>query len=97
MHEVRAEGPLAPRLTALYLTALANERLGRPFAPAPIAAGELERAVVALGDVDDPRLAKAGEAGALLRAMARTRLEELAPLRDGGAVRPEHVTALVVS
>jgi hypothetical protein len=96
MHEVRAEGPLAPRLTALYLTALANERLGRPFAPAPIAAAELERAVVALGDVDDPRLARAGEVGALLRALARACLEELAPLRDGGAVRPEHVTALVV-
>lgn len=96
MHEVRAEGPLAPRLSALYLTALANERLGRPFAPAPIPAGELGRAVEALGEVDDPRLADAGEAGALLRAIARTRLEELAPLREGGPVRPEHVTALLV-
>lgn len=96
MHEVRTEGPLAPRLAALYLTALANERLGRPFAPAPIPATELGRAVIALGEVEDPRLERAGEAGALLRDLARARLEELATLRDGGAVRPEHVTALVV-
>jgi hypothetical protein len=96
MHEVRVEGPLAPRLTALYLTALANERLGRPFAPAPIPSAELTRAVAALGDVDDPRLAAAGAPGALLRALARQRLEELAQLREGHRVRPEHVTALIV-
>ncbi|HYG67213.1 MAG TPA: DUF6178 family protein, partial [Anaeromyxobacteraceae bacterium] len=93
---VRAEGPLAPRLTALYLTALANERLGRAFAPDPIVAAELGRAVEALGEVDDPRLASAGAAGALLRELARARLEELAPALDGGGVRADHAAALIV-
>lgn len=92
----RAEGPLAPRLSALYLTALANERLGRAFAPEPIPAAELAAAVRALGAVDDPRLDAEGEAGARLRAWARRRLEELAPVVDGSGVRPEHVTALLV-
>ena len=36
----QAEGE-APRLSALYLTALANQRLGRRFEPAPIPAGDL--------------------------------------------------------
>jgi hypothetical protein len=45
---VSLPGTPPPRLTAIYLTALANERLGRAFAPAPMRAGELERAVRAL-------------------------------------------------
>jgi hypothetical protein len=71
------EGPLGPRLSALYLTALANEQLGRPFAPAPLAPGELSAAARALSTFEDPRVSGAGEAGALLGALARARAEEL--------------------
>ena len=46
--------------------------------------------------LDDPRLASAGDAGALLASMARTRGEELVPLREGASTRPEHVAALLV-
>ncbi len=46
--EVRASGPLAPRLSTLYLTALANERLGRPFAPEPLRPEDLPAAAAAL-------------------------------------------------
>ncbi|BDG06150.1 DUF6178 family protein [Anaeromyxobacter oryzae] len=93
---VRTEGPLAPRLSTLYLTALANERLGRPFAPAPLAAAELPAAARALAAIDDPRLATGGDAGALLLALARARAEELRPAAEGGTVRPEHVSAVLV-
>ncbi|HTN51411.1 MAG TPA: DUF6178 family protein [Anaeromyxobacter sp.] len=92
----RSEGPLAPRLAALYLTALANERLGRPFRPEPLPAAELPAAARALADLADPRLAARGEAGTLLAGLARARAAELAAMAEGGAVRPEHVTALVV-
>jgi hypothetical protein len=93
---VQAVGPLAPRLSALYLTARANERLGRAFAPTPIAAAELPAGARALEALDDdPRLG-ADEAGRLLLELARHRLEELAPLLAGEPVRPEHVTALLV-
>ncbi|HEY6105531.1 MAG TPA: DUF6178 family protein [Anaeromyxobacteraceae bacterium] len=85
-----------PRLSALYLTALANERLGRPFAPEPLPAADLPAAARALERLDDARLAAAGEVGALLASMARGRAEELALLRDGAAARPEQVTALVL-
>lgn len=94
--EAGAAGPLAPRLAARYLTALANERLGRRFAPDPIEAAELTVAARALAPLDDPRLAAAGEAGRLLASMARVRDEELAPLREGARARPELVSALVV-
>ena len=90
------EGPLAPRLATLYLTALANERLGRPFAPAPLAATELLAAARALEALDDPRLAAAGEAGRLLAGLARQKDEELALIRAGAHARPEHVSALLV-
>jgi uncharacterized protein DUF6178 len=90
------EGPVAPRLAPLYLTALANERLGRRFAPEPIAASELPAAARALAPLDDPRLASTGSGGELLAALARARDEELAPLREGASSRPEHVTALLV-
>jgi hypothetical protein len=91
----RVEGA-SPRLASLYLTALANERLGRPFAPAPIPAGELARASAALAPLDDPRLAAAGPAGALLLELARRRAEELAATAAESAARPDLVTALLV-
>ncbi len=90
----------APRLSTLYLTALANERLGRAFTPAPLAAAELPAAVEALGSLAtdaDPRLAAAGEAGALLLAMARERVAELGAMAAAGALRPERVTALLLT
>ncbi len=90
-----ATGSIPPRLSALYLTALANERLGRPFSPEPIASEDLEAAVRALGAVEDPRLGAEGEAGAALAEWARRRLAELAPA-PGAPVRPEHVTALMM-
>ena len=37
-----------------------------------------------------------GEPGKLLASLAAARAEELAPLREGGAVRTEHVTAVLV-
>jgi hypothetical protein len=90
-------GASAPqRLVALYLTALANERLGRPFAPAPVPVAELAAAARALVGVDDPRLSEAGEAGALLAQVARARAEELARLLAGPGPRPDLVTALLV-
>jgi hypothetical protein len=89
-------GPLAPRLAALYLTALANERLGRSFVAEPIAAAELVAAARTLERLDDARLAAEGEAGALLGRIAAGKAEELAPIRDGAGARPEHVTAIVV-
>jgi hypothetical protein len=93
---VRTAGPMAPRLSALYLTALANERLGRPFAPAPISRAELPAAARALADLEDPRLANRGEAGALLAALARARAEELKAAAEGGALRPEHLSAVLL-
>ncbi|BDG08107.1 DUF6178 family protein [Anaeromyxobacter paludicola] len=85
-----------PRLSALYLTALANERLGRAFAPTPLAAAELPRAAALLATVEDPRLADRGEAGQLLLDLARHRAEELAPLREGGEVPAAHQAAVLV-
>jgi hypothetical protein len=93
---VRTEGPLAPRLATLYLTALANERLGRAFAPAPLPPADLPAAARVLAAIDDPRLLEAGEAGALLLALARQRAGELAPLAAGGPARPEHLSAVLV-
>jgi len=92
----RAEGPLTPRLATLYLTALANERLGRAFAADPLPAAELPAAASALERLDDPRLAAEGEPGQLLAQLARNKAEELAPIRDGANARPEHVSALLV-
>ncbi|HYQ80819.1 MAG TPA: DUF6178 family protein, partial [Anaeromyxobacteraceae bacterium] len=85
-----------PRLSALYLTALANERLGRGFAPEPLPASDLPAAARALEALDDPRLAAAGEAGALLAAMARRHAEELRLVREGGAPAPGQLTALLL-
>jgi hypothetical protein len=86
----------ASRLTAWYLTALAQERLGRPFAPVPLDPAELPRAVRALEEIDDPRLTASGEAGALLLAMARARAVDLRRLDDAGELTPERVVDLVV-
>ncbi len=90
-----AEGS-APRLSSLYLTALANERLGRPFAPTPLPADDLARLPAALERLDDPRLAPHGGAGALLAELARRRVEELAASADEAAARPDLVTAVLV-
>ena len=92
----RAEGE-APRLSALYLTALANERLGRRFEPVPIQASELPAAAAALGRIDDPRLAGHGEAGALLLALARRQAAELAASLERAQASPELVTELIVT
>ena len=91
----RLEGP-RPGLVALYLTALANERLGRRFSPRPIPAADLPAAARALERIDDPRLAAEGEPGEVLAGMAEARAAELAPLRDGAAPRPGLVSALIV-
>jgi hypothetical protein len=92
--DVKTSGPLAPRLSSLYLTALANERLGRPFSPAPLAPAELPAAARAVAAMEDPRLT--GEAGALLGALARARAEELR-LALEGKIRPDLLTAVVVA
>ncbi len=89
-------GRVAPRLSTLYLTALANERLGRAFRPEPIPAAELAAAAKALERPDDPRLAAEGEAGKLLARMAASRAGELGAVRGGGEMPPEQVTALLV-
>jgi len=91
---VKTAGPLAPRLSALYLTALANERLGRPFSPAPLEPAELPAAAAAVATIEDPRLT--GEAGKLLLELARGRGEELR-LAVEGTIRAELVTAVVVA
>jgi hypothetical protein len=87
------------RLSALYLTALANERLGRPFTPAPIPVSELRAAADAIhgGGVDHPSLADAGEAGALLRGLAAQRAEELRASIDAGANDPATIAAIVLA
>jgi len=84
-------------LSALYLTALANERLGRPFAATPIARDEVPRAACALEPLASPWLEGAGEPGELLATLARNRAAELEPLRAGEAARPGTVTALLVA
>ena len=92
--------PAAPApggtVAAAYLTALANERLGRPFAPDPLAAAELLAAARALSPLGDPRLDAAGSAGALLATLARNRAAELGPLLSGERYAPGAVTALLV-
>jgi hypothetical protein len=82
----RPDRPERIRLAALYLTALANERLGRGFAATAIALADAAGAVRALRGPDDPRLA--GDAGELLALLARARAEELAPVAAGD-VPPE--------
>ena len=91
-----AGGVPPPRLATLYLTALANERLGRAFRPDPLPGHEIGAAARALADLSDPRLSADGDAGTLLSDLARSRAEELALVRDGAATRPEHVSALLV-
>jgi hypothetical protein len=87
------------RLSALWLTALANERLGRPLAPAPIPRSELRAASDAIhaGGVDHPSLAASGDAGALLASLAAVRAEELRATADAaaGSSDPRSIAALV--
>jgi hypothetical protein len=85
-----------PRLSALYLTALANERLGRAFRPDPLPVRELAGALAALEPLDDPRLVRRGEAGALLLQLARRRVEELSGTLERAAATPELVTAILL-
>ena len=91
----RADGTTA-RLSVRWLTALANERLGRPFAPEPIPAGDLRRAAGLVAEPSDPRLAPFGEAGALLTLLARSRAEALAVELDAGGGQPGAVQVLLV-
>ena len=84
------------RLSALYLTALANERLGRAFVPEALPPQDLPAAARALEALDDPRLRTGGEAGALLASMARRHAEELRLVRQGGAPSHGQVTALLL-
>jgi hypothetical protein len=89
----RADRPVPLTLSALYLTARANEALGRAFAPEPIPAAELPAALAALPSLpDDARLSGAGDAGALLLELGRRRLEELRATPAGA--RPDAVTAM---
>jgi len=91
----RPEGSTA-RLSVLWLTALANQRLGRPFAPEPIPAADLRRAAELVADPSDPRLLPFGEAGELLGLLAREQAEALAVDLDAGGGRPGSVQALLV-
>jgi len=90
-------GEATARLSTRYLTALANERLGRPFTPAPIPAADLRRAAEAVADPADPRLLAHGEAGALLASLARQQAEALAVDLDAGGGRPGSVQALLMA
>ncbi|HVO19209.1 MAG TPA: DUF6178 family protein [Anaeromyxobacter sp.] len=85
-----------PRLSTLYLTALADERLGRAFAPLPLSPAELAPAAAALRSLDDARLAGAGEAGELLLALARAKAAELGALEAAGELHPDRVAGLLL-
>jgi hypothetical protein len=92
-----APGTPSPTLATLYLTALANERLGRGFSPAPLGRSDLPAAARALETLDDPRLAAAGAPGVLLAAMARNRAAELAPIRAGEEPPPGAIAAVLIA
>jgi hypothetical protein len=92
-----ASGSPSPTLATLYLTALANERLGRGFSPAPLGRADLPAVARALETIDDPRLAAAGAPGALLASMARNRAAELAPVRAGEEPPPGAIAAVLLA
>ncbi|MEY2668414.1 MAG: hypothetical protein RJA59_1052 [Pseudomonadota bacterium] len=92
-----AAGPNPPTLATLYLTALANERLGRAFSPVPIGRADLPAVARALEAIDDPRLSDAGPTGVLRLGRACTGAAELAPIRAGAAPPPGTVAAVLVS
>lgn len=87
------------RLSARYLTALANERLGRAFSATPVPIAELRAAADAIrsGGVDHRLLAGEGAAAELLRGLAAQRAEELSASADAGAADPGAVAALICS
>ena len=89
-------GP-APTVATLYLTALANERLGRGFVPKPFPAADLSAVARVLEDPNDTRLDAAGPFGALLLTMARNRAAELAPVRAGETPPPGAITAVLIA
>jgi hypothetical protein len=66
--------PAGPRLSARWLTAIANERLGRGFSLAPIAPEDLGAAAEAARGPEDSRLVEAGEAGRFLAELCRRKL-----------------------
>jgi Family of unknown function (DUF6178) len=95
---LRADGE-SPRLSAHWLTALANERLGRGFTPAPLPRSDLDRLPTLLADPDprgDPRLAAVGEAGRLMGDLLDRRLEELLMLQGEASVQPGLVSAVLL-
>ncbi len=93
----RAPGDAAPppTLATLWLTALANERLGLGFGPRPIPASRLADAARVLADPADPRLA--GAAGDLLLLLSRNRASELAPVRAGETPPPGAIAAVLLA
>jgi hypothetical protein len=94
---VSLPGTPPPRLTALYLTSLANQRLGRRFAPEPLPAEELPAALEALRSIEDARLEGAGEAGKLLLELARARAAELRRMAEAGELKGSGGLELVVA
>jgi hypothetical protein len=92
-----APGSPSPTLATLYLTALANERLGRGFSPTPLGRADLPAVARALETIDDPRLAAAGAPGALLASMARNRAAELAQVRAGEEPPPGAIAAVLLA
>jgi hypothetical protein len=92
-----APGSPAPTLATLYLTALANERLGRGFAAAPLRRADLPAVARAFETLDDPRLAEAGAPGTLLATLASNRAAELAPIRAGEEPPAGAITAVLVA
>ena len=92
-----ASGAPAPTLATLYLTALANERLGRGFSPVPLARSDLPAVARALEVLDDPRLVAAGAPGELLATLARNRAAELAPIRAGEEPPAGAIAAVLVA
>jgi hypothetical protein len=97
--EAAAASAAGARLSVQWLTALANERLGRGFTPAPLPVADLASLPTLLADPDpkgDPRLVAAGPAGALLGELLDRRLEDLLIHSDEGEKHPELVSAVLL-
>jgi len=91
---VRGEGA-APPLSALWLTALANEALGRPFAPAPLPLTDLAGLPERLRPIADRRLDGGGPAALLLLRLLEERREELERSLELAAGDPAAVDGLL--